>query len=307
MRTAPCGQPPTGSTCSPRLQRAGRSCSGRCALIPKEKKPMSGSETRAALSSPPSSALDLIVQGRSLVTAGRARDARAFAEEALRLEPRDADALYLLGEAHYRCGELELAEAKLRQAIQANGKVPRFHSTLGNVLQDRGALDEAIRAYRRAIRLKPDFAEPHNDLGTAYFAQGNAPRAAQAYLKAAELRPDNAVAHANLASVYRSLGLPREARRALQREFLLRLYRGVRGLARLRRPSLVDAAKLELQQGNPTLAARIAQRALQAEPRNAATLAVLGAAQERLGSTGDALSSFEGAVALKGDDAALRA
>src|SRR3954466_7607990 len=164
-RTVRCRRLHSGSRFSRRPRRHGRSCAGRCAPIPREKKPMSGSETRAALSSPRSSALDLIVQGRSLVSAGRARDARPLAEEALRLEPRDADALYLLGEAHYRCGELELAEMRLRQAIQANGKVPLFHSKLGNVLQDRGALDEAIRAYRRAIRLKPDFAEPHNDLG----------------------------------------------------------------------------------------------------------------------------------------------
>ena len=258
-------------------------------------------------SASPLPALDLIVQGRGLVAAGRAREALDCAQQALKLEPRDPDALYLLGEAHYRCGELHHAEVRLRQAILANGKVALFHNTLGNVLQDRGALDEAIRAYRRAIRLKPDFAEPHNDLGTAYFAQGNAARAVEAYAKAAELRPDHAVAHANLGSVYRKLGLAREARRALQREFLVRLYGGVRRLARLRRPSLVEAAQLELEQGNATLAARIAQRALDVEPKNAAALGVLSAAQERLGATGEALASLEAAVALQPGDAALRA
>ena len=217
---------------------------------------MSGSETAAVPSSPASLALDLIVQGRGLVAAGRAREALACAEGALRLEPRDADALYLLGEAYYRCGELELAEARLRRAIQANGKVALFHGTLGNVLQDRGALDEAIRAYRRAIRLKPDFAEAHNDLGTAYFAQGNSARAAQAYLKAAQLRPDHAVAHANLGAVYRALGLPREARRALSREFLLRLYRGLRRLTRFGRPSLVSTRAPIRRSGSSTRTGR---------------------------------------------------
>ena len=267
---------------------------------------MSGSQASAALSSAPPATLDLIVRGRGLVAAGRAREALALAQEALRLEPRDADALYLLGEAHYRCGELDLAEMRLRQAIQANGQVPLFHSKLGNVLQDRGALDEAIRAYRRAIRLKPDFAEPHNDLGTIYFAKGDAARAAQAYLKAAELRPDNVVAHANLGSVYRSLGLASEARRALQRELAQRVYRTLRGLARLRRPTALDTAKRQLEEGHTTLAARMAERTLAQEPNNATALALFGAAQERLDASGVALTSLERAVSLRPRDAALR-
>ncbi len=97
-----------------------------------------------------------------------------------------------------------------------------------------------IQSYRRAIRLKPDSAEPHNDLGTAYFAQGDAARAAEAYLQAARLRPDHAIAQANLGSVYRKLGLAREARRALQREFLLRVYGALRKPFLVRRRSDVQ-------------------------------------------------------------------
>jgi tetratricopeptide (TPR) repeat protein len=251
-------------------------------------------------------ALDLILQSRELLAAGRASAALPLAQEALRREPRDADALHVLGEAHYRCGELAAAEARLRQAIQANGRAALYHHALGNVLQDRGALQDAIQCYRRAIRLKPDFAEPHNDLGTAYFAQGDAVRAAEAYLQAARLRPDHAIAQANLGSVYRKLGLPREARRALQREFLLRIYGALRKVLPTQRRSLVAMARAQLDQGNPALAARIAQKATEAKPDDAAALAVLGMAQERLGATGEALASFRAAVALKADDAALR-
>ena len=246
------------------------------------------------------------MQSRELLSAGRARDALSAAEQALRAEPRDADALYLLGEAHYRCGELAAAEARLRQAIQSSGRVALYHHMLGNVLQDRGALQEAIHSYRRAIRLKPDYAESHNDLGTAYFAQGDAARAAEAYLRAARLRPDHAVAQANLGSVYRKLGLAREARRALQREFLLRIYGALRKLSCSRRRSDVQAAQAELDRGNPALAARIAQKAIEAQPKDAAALAVLGMAQERLGSSGEALASFRVAVGLRPDDARLR-
>jgi len=137
---------------------------------------MSAWGTRPASSSRPLPSLDLILQGSEWLARGRAADALHCAEEALRRDPRDADALFLLGAAHYRDGDLAAAEARLKQAIQANGKVAIFHSTLGNLYQDRGALPEAVAAYRRAIRLKPDFAEAHNDLGTAFFAQAT-PRA----------------------------------------------------------------------------------------------------------------------------------
>jgi tetratricopeptide (TPR) repeat protein len=246
------------------------------------------------------------LQSRELLAAGRAREALAAAEEALHAAPRDADALYLLGEAHYRCGELGPAEARLRQAIQANGRAPLYHHTLGNVMQDRGALTEAIQSYRRAIRLKPDFAEPHNDLGTAYFAQGDAARAVEAYLRATRLRPDHAIAQANLGAVYRKLGLPREARRALQREFLLRLHGALRNAFSRQRPSLARAAEIELERGNPALAARMAQKAVDLQPTDSAALAVLGVAQERLGAGDTAVGSLKAAVALSPEDALLR-
>ena len=100
---------------------------------------MSAWGTPRAPSSHPLPSLDLILQGGEWLARGRAGEALRCAEEALRQDPHDADALFLLGAAHYRDGDLAAAEARLKQAIQANGKVAVFHSTLGNVCQDRGA------------------------------------------------------------------------------------------------------------------------------------------------------------------------
>jgi len=248
--------------------------------------------------------LDLILRGSERLARGRAAEALHCAEEALRGEPRDADALFLLGAAHYRGGNLADAEAALKQAIQANGQVAVFHSTLGNVYQDRGALPEAVAAYRRAIRLKPDFAEAHNDLGTAFFAQGDPSRAAQSYQRATELRPDHAVAYANLGAVYRKLGMAREARRALQRELLLRL----RGLFRLRRRkrSLADLAQEQLRLGNPGLALRIGRRALEQDADNPRLVALLAAALRQNGLVEQAIGSATRAVELSPADARSR-
>jgi tetratricopeptide (TPR) repeat protein len=249
--------------------------------------------------------LDLILQGRAFLAAGEARAALRCGEQALRVKPRDPDALHLLGAAHYLDGDLASAEARLRQAIQADGKVAVFHSTLGNVLQDRGAFAEAISAYRDALRLKPDFAEAHNDLGTAYFAQGKPALAAESYQRATVLKPDHAIAYANLGAVYRKLGLPGEARRALQRELVLRL----RAAFRIRRSklALLQQADEELQLGNPRLAARIARKALDEQPDNARAMALLAMAEQSCGALDEAIALAEKAVGLQPRDAGLLA
>ena len=248
--------------------------------------------------------LDLILQGSEWLARGRASEALHCAEEALRQEPHDADALFLLGAAHYRDGDLAAAEARLKQAIQANGKVAVFHSTLGNVYQDRGALPEAVAAYRRAIRLKPDFAEAHNDLGTAFFAQGDPVRAAESYRRATELRPDHAVAYANLGAVYRKLGMPREARHALQRELVLRLRNFFR--LKKRHRSLAELAHEELRLGNPGLALRIGRRALEQDANNPRVVALLAAALRQEGSLEEAIGCAQRAVELRPADARSR-
>ena len=248
--------------------------------------------------------LDLILQGSEWLARGRAGEALRCAEEALRQDPQDADALFLLGAAHYRDGNLAAAEARLKQAIQANGKAAVFHSTLGNVYQDRGALPEAVAAYRRAIRLKPDFAEAHNDLGTALFAQGDPARAAESYQRATELRPDHAVAYANLGAVYRKLGMPREARHALQRELVLRL-RNFFWLKKRHR-SLTELAHEQLRLGNPGLALRIGRRALEQDANNPRLLALLAAGLRQDGSTEEAIACAKRAVELRPADAQSR-
>jgi len=265
---------------------------------------MSAWGTPRAPSSHPLPSLDLILQGGEWLARGRAGEALRCAEEALRQDPHDADALFLLGAAHYRNGDLAAAEASLKQAIRANAEVAVFHSTLGNVCQDRGALPEAVSAYRRALRLKPGFAEAYNDLGTALFAQGDAARAIESYQRATELRPDHAVAYANLGAVYRKLGMPGEARRALQRELLLRL----RSLFRLRRRkrSLSDLAKEQLELGNPGLALRIGRRALEEDANNPALMAALAAALREDGSTEEAIACAKRAVELRPADARSR-
>ena len=230
---------------------------------------------------------DPILDALARLAAGEPREALAAAERALKQAPRDPDSLYVLGAAHYRCGELGPAEARLKQAIEADGAATAgFHALLGNVLQDRGELGQAVKAYRRALRIQPTLADAHNDLGTAYFARGDTARAVESYRRAAALRPANSVAWANLGAVYRRLGMAREARQALQKELLYRLG------AMLPRKK-ISPAEEELERGNPRLAARLAGD-------DPAARARLARAQQRLDTPGprDPLAHFQLGEAL---------
>src|SRR5437867_4770877 len=302
--TARCNRRPIGKSFSIPWQAGFPEWSGKFAPTPGEVKATPALGLLPAPSSCPLASLDLILQGRELLAAGRARDALRCAEEALACEPRDAEAMFLLGAAHYRDGDLAAAERRLKQAIQADAKVALFHSTLGNVYQDRGALNEAVAAYRRALGLKPDLAAVRNDLGTAYFAQGHPSRAAASYQRATELQPDHAVAFANLGAVYRKLGMPREARHALQRELVLRLRHFFR--LKKRHRSLAELAHEELRLGNPGLALRIGRRALEQDANNPVVVALLAAALREDGSVEEAIGCAKRAVDLRPADARSR-
>jgi tetratricopeptide (TPR) repeat protein len=222
--------------------------------------------------------------------------------------PRHPDALHVRGRVHHRRGELEAGERLLRQAIVRDAAVPEFHADLAGLLQDRGELDAAITAYRRALRLKPDFAEALNDLGTVYGEKTRFDAAIECYQAAIRLQPDHVVAHGNLGSAYRKLGQIAQARRALQRELLLRIRQGARRLiSRRAAPTLAAHAEQALRRGNLRLAEEIARGILEEEAGNVAALRVLAASLERQGRGEDAVRATREALRLAPADADLHA
>lgn len=242
-------------------------------------------------------ALELVLRARRGLSLGRLDEAETLAREAAADPASAADAWHIVGLAHLRRGDLAHAERALRQAIARDGQVAAYHGDLGNVLQDRGDLKGAVAAYTRALRLNPRYAEAWNDLGTARYARGEYESAVECYLRALRLRPQHVVAHANLGAVYRKLGLLTQARRALQRELVLRLKERLAAFWRRRGPDLGSAAGLarmaraQLDAGNPRHAEAIARRALEIDARHSGALGALAEACLRLGRADDALAA----------------
>lgn len=88
----------------------------------------------------------LIEEIAFLGLAGKSESALATARRARELYPDDPEILARLG---YRTDDVEV----IGRAIRLDGKEPRYHYELADVLKERGQLAEAIREYRRTAEL----------------------------------------------------------------------------------------------------------------------------------------------------------
>ena len=147
--------------------------------------------------------------------AGRLREAEELYRDVLAAEPRNADALHLLGVALHQQGRHEEAVAQIGAAIGIDAARPDFHNNLGEVHRMCGRPAQAEQAYRAALALAPDLAAAHGNLGHALLAQKRISAAAESYEHAAALDQANAGVLVNLAYALLELGrLPEAERRA---------------------------------------------------------------------------------------------
>jgi tetratricopeptide (TPR) repeat protein len=143
--------------------------------------------------------------------AGRLEDARAIYEEILAAQPRQPDALNLMGVLAQQSGQLGEAKSFFQRAIASHPNAAGTHVNYGNVLRLNGELDAAEKAYRKALKLKPDAFDAHNNLGSLHETRGQLDKAEACYRKALELRPEYPEALYNLGSVTHKTGRLDEA------------------------------------------------------------------------------------------------
>src|SRR5437899_3255584 len=86
---------------------------------------------------------------------GRLQAAEQIYRQILAVQPRQADALHLLGVMAHQLDKHDVAIDYIGQAIALNGSDAAYHNNLGEAYRALGRIPDAIGCYRRALELQP--------------------------------------------------------------------------------------------------------------------------------------------------------
>lgn len=159
----------------------------------------------------------LLRQASAALERGEWATAEALCQEALASTPEDAEALYLLGAARSRSGDLDGAITAFEQARSAAPADPVVLGALGGVYAAQGRLSEARSALEAAVAIAPRTAWVLENLGAVRRAEGDFSGAQAAFLAAAAVQPNSATAHAGLCGLAEHAGRWSELEDAAQR------------------------------------------------------------------------------------------
>ena len=250
---------------------------------------------------------------RVLGEAGAETSCRA----ALKKSPRDVAAWNLLGEI-LNASDPAAAEAAWREAFRIDARDPEALFHLGNLHRERREFAAAISHYERALERAPGHAGVLNNLGLALEASGQAERAESCYQQVLAAQPQHADVLANLGDHmkaqkrYHEAVLAYEKALTLRRDFPARFWsaRGValgeltafgdaeasfREAARLEPDRLgthVDLASMCIAQAKFDEAEAPLARALELDPGNPYAATMLGYSRMQRCIWDDLASSF---------------
>ncbi|MBK8173927.1 MAG: tetratricopeptide repeat protein [Rhodospirillales bacterium] len=211
----------------------------------------------------------------------------------LKLDPRQSDALHLLGLVAHRRGELLEARRAIEQAIALNPRQATYANSLGVIFLDEDRPDEAERLFRDAIDLDPMYPEALNNLGNALLRQGHLEPAIVAYDRAIAAMPAYAEAWCNRGRALHLQDRPAEAVESFRRALAIRpdWTKALRYLA--------DALGAQGERQDAETALR---RAIAIDGADPASHAALAALLERENRLEEALAAAQEALARDSGD-----
>jgi tetratricopeptide (TPR) repeat protein len=105
------------------------------------------------------SARELAKRAFASFRAGRLLEAQQLTHQALQRNPKEADALAMMGIIAYAESRYDEAESWQRKAIAVQRKQPLYYCNLAKTFTARGRLDQALAAFEKGLKLDPDCAE----------------------------------------------------------------------------------------------------------------------------------------------------
>jgi len=231
-----------------------------------------------------------------LLQPGNVTEAIAQFEQALRLDPRSAQAENDLALALARDPDrLATAATHFEKALTIRPDYPEALLNFGVVLDEMGRVEDAIREQREAIRLRPDNAVAHMNLAVSLsHMPGGVAQVLAEFRTALRLNPNLAEAHFALAALLSDVP-GRQAEAIAEYRETLRL-----------RPDYLEAhANLGLllaeMAGRMPEALAEYQAALRINPASAEVHYDLAAALARMGRRAEAIAHLEVALRVRPD------
>jgi Flp pilus assembly protein TadD len=138
-------------------------------------------------------------------------DAINHLQEAVRIKPYDAPAIFNLGLAYYSLGRYDDAIGQFQAALRLDPNNPDICLNWGNVFFMEKQFDDAANQYQKAINLSPNDAQAWYDLGKVFQTKNDFTDAMDKYREAIHLSPGYAQAHNNLGYLLQNTGHVAEA------------------------------------------------------------------------------------------------
>jgi len=145
---------------------------------------------------------------------GDVRTAARLYRAILEHQPRNANALHLLGLLLHQTDDHSGAERLIRRALAEKPDSALFLGNLGRVLKAKGDLLGALGLYGQALARNPDDAGAHNNMGNIYLSLRRYEEALASFTRACVLAPDTAAMHYNRGNALSRLGRDDEALQA---------------------------------------------------------------------------------------------
>lgn len=121
---------------------------------------------------------------------GKLEDAIAVCEQALKIQPKSAPILKIMGNISQAKGQLDEAKSWYIKALEIEPHFPTALANLGTVYAQQKLWQEAIASYQKAIAIQPNFAGVYRNLAKVFSQIGKSDEATECWYAAVVLAPE---------------------------------------------------------------------------------------------------------------------
>jgi superkiller protein 3 len=115
---------------------------------------------------------------------------KEYVNTAARVEPNNAEPVFMLADFHFRNGRMKKAKEVYQQSIAIDSTFEFSHFNLGVIyLSEDVQLDSALMSFQKCIAIAPNYTNAWYNMGLCYEYMDSSKKAIESYAKVLELNP----------------------------------------------------------------------------------------------------------------------